>query len=449
MTKHSLVGLSLLLLGGVIGLSACDSNMGGVQEESVVASAKTGKLRHGALLPEIGSGKTGADSVTLVIGNDPVYEQERIFRRYRIFRSYRIFRRYELGDAVDGEVITVGPEELQALLDSLENDPSVAWIEPDFDVSFDDMMAGTWVEKDQKKSWGIGESKADGSYYKAGDKKDEKGVPDVDLYVFDGGVENPDINVVECLEMKADAFQPCVSLRDFDGHGTAVAGIAAAMDNNVGLVGTAPGAPVRVMRTLNAAGFASESRIVKALDFVIERKKANPARPIVVNLSLGAYIGSLEFTALDEAVQAAIDAGITVVVSAGNDGALASLYSPAHVLGAITVGAYNKDKKLSDFSNRGLFVDLLAPGENLEMLFSGAEAGRMLRDSGTSYAAPHVAGAAAVVLAAHPTWTPQQVRDYLVSKARDVSSVWGTTRKALNMDKMGEPSKGGHDDDDD
>ncbi len=183
--------------------------------------------------------------------------------------------------------------------------------------------------------------------------------------------------------------------------------------------------------------------MVAALELVTNRKKANPSNPLVINLSFGAYIGTSTFTALDEAVQAAIDAGVVVVVSAGNDGKDASLYSPAHVPDAITVGRSTQRARSSRGSRTTASLSTSwRPGDRLEVLFAGNQPNKLMQESGTSFAAPHVAGAAAVVLARNPTWTPQQVRDHLVQRAENGSRIdstpSGTTDRMLNMDKLGE-----------
>lgn len=125
--------------------------------------------------------------------------------------------------------------------------------------------------------------------------------------------------------------------------------------------------------------------------------------------------------------------GITVVVSAGNDGVNASLYSPAHTPEAITVGAYGSDRKVSSFSNTGSVVDLYAPGDNVSVVAAGPYARFVYRESGTSIAAPHVAGAAALVLAKYPNYTPAQVRNTLVYRGTWLS---GGVR-ALNVKDLG------------
>ena len=202
-------------------------------------------------------------------------------------------------------------------------------------------------------------------------------------------------------------------------------------------VGTAPGTPVHVIRVMNALGLSRQSDLIAALDLITSRKLENPARPVVVNLSVGAYVGSEAFTALDDAVQATIDAGVTVIVSAGNDGADAANFSPAHVADAITVGASDKGGKLAGYSNTGRFIDILAPGDRIETLLAGSD--RLVREYGTSMAAPHVTGAVVVLLGRAPGMTPEEVRDALVAAAKkeDKTDKSGTTRALLNMKHLG------------
>ena len=222
---------------------------------------------------------------------------------------------------------------------------------------------------------------------------------------MDTGVHTSDVSLHEHLMGPGDA----------DGHGTHVAGTAAAIDNEVGVVGVAPGARVINVNVFGDDGRAHTSELLAALDRIIARKKAHPQQPMVINLSLGANVGTTTHGPLDRAVQSAIRAGITVVVAAGNERVDASEVSPAHVADAITVGAYDQANLFAAFSNYGPMVDLLAPGVEIPSLLPSDGSARTGRMTGTSAAAPHVTGAAARYLAAHPDATPQQVRDALVA----------------------------------
>ncbi len=137
---------------------------------------------------------------------------------------------------------------------------------------------------------------------------------------------------------------------------------------------------------------------------------------MVVNISFGADVGTSTYNALDEAIASSIAQGVVYVIAAGNEGIDAEHVTPAHVAEAITVGAYDQNNQFASFSNYGRLLDLLAPG--LDIASSSNETGAKkppVLMSGTSMAAPHVAGAAALYLSQHPAATPQQVRNALVN----------------------------------
>jgi len=154
----------------------------------------------------------------------------------------------------------------------------------------------------------------------------------------------------------------------------------------------------------------------------------NHAPNAIVNMSLGGA-GS---TALDNAIKASINAGVTYVLAAGNNNVDACNYSPARVLEGITVGASDNTDRRSSFSNVGACLDIFAPGSNITSAWVGSNtATRAI--SGTSMAAPHVAGVAALYLSLHPGATPQQVRAALIGNATTgvMPSLGATTPNVL------------------
>jgi subtilisin family serine protease len=190
---------------------------------------------------------------------------------------------------------------------------------------------------------------------------------------------------------------------DCNGHGTHVAGTIGGatygVAEDVKLVG---------VRVLNCKGAGSYSVIMAGVDWVT----AHATLPAVANLSLGGATSK----ALDDAVNRSIAKGVTYVVAAGNDNKDACKQSPADTPAAITVGAVDGTDKRASFSNYGSCLDLFAPGARI-LSASNASDTATQSMSGTSMASPHVAGAAALVLGAHPDWTPAQVGAELVARA--------------------------------
>lgn len=225
-----------------------------------------------------------------------------------------------------------------------------------------------------------------------------------DVFVLDTGVArgHRDLNVVEARSFVAEEPSPW----DLHGHGTAVAGVIGALDNRTDVVGVAPGVRIHSLKVLNATGDGYLSDIVAAVEHMIRWKRAMGSRvrnAVVANLSLGGYVGSSEYTALDVALREAARAGITVVVAAGNEGADATLYTPAHAREVLAVGSCDENHMLSPWSNWGAPVRVQAPGSDILTTYLD---NRLARISGTSFAAPHAAGAAALYLARRRTRTP-------------------------------------------
>ncbi|MDO5534839.1 MAG: S8 family serine peptidase [Propionibacteriaceae bacterium] len=183
---------------------------------------------------------------------------------------------------------------------------------------------------------------------------------------------------------------------DCHGHGTHVAGTVASE-----LFGVAKGATVVPIKVLGCDNTGSYEGILAGMNWAIENHEGGPA---VANMSLGGP----QSDTIDEAAERMVADGITLVVAAGNESAPAATRSPANAANAITVAASDETDTHADFSNYGAGVDIYAPGVDVgSLFFENPE--QFVIMSGTSMAAPHVAGLAALKLEQDPSLTPAQV----------------------------------------
>lgn len=267
---------------------------------------------------------------------------------------------------------------------------------------------------------------------------------DVDVAIIDTGVQSshPDLFVYR----KFDCTGNNLSSEDLIGHGTHVAGTIGALDNGIGVVGVAPGARLWVVNVFGPDEFATDSSYLCGLSWVYDFR----TQIDVVNMSLGAEGSDGPCSGSDEhqAICNIVAAGVTIVVAAGNEASDANFSTPATYAEVITVSAiadhdgkigglggtlYGEvDDTMADFSNYGSDVDFAAPGYNILSTYPTdlvpdypfTSAGYAYLD-GTSMASPHVAGAAALYLAANSTSTyrptPSQVKTALRNNSDSVS----------------------------
>ncbi|MFI8292860.1 S8 family peptidase [Streptomyces sp. ms191] len=236
----------------------------------------------------------------------------------------------------------------------------------------------------------------------------------VTAYVIDTGVRVSHQDFGGRASDGFDAVENDETAQDGNGHGTHVAGTIAGTAH-----GVAKKAKIVAVRVLDDNGSGTTEQVVAGIDWVTK----NHQGPSVANMSLG---GGAD-PALDDAVKKAIASGVTFAVAAGNESSDAGQGSPSRVQEAITVASSTKDDQQSDFSNFGSVVDLYAPGSDITSDWNDSDTGTKTI-SGTSMATPHVVGAAAVYLAAHPDATPDQVAQALVAGA--------------TADKISNPSQG-------
>ncbi|MCS6119745.1 S8 family peptidase [Shewanella baltica] len=315
------------------------------------------------------------------------------------------------GNVLNGVLINASAQQVKALL----KDPNVKYVEQDQVMSVTPMME---ANADQPSpTWGI-------------DRIDQRNLPldnnyhtdydgsGVTAFVIDTGVLNTHNEFGGRASSGYDFIDNDYDATDCNGHGTHVAGTIGGstygVAKNVNVVG---------VRVLNCSGSGSNSGVIAGINWV----KNNASGPAVANMSLGG--GASQAT--DDAVNAAVAAGITFVVAAGNDNSNACNYSPARAADAITVGSTTSNDSRSSFSNYGTCLDIYAPGSSItSSWYTSNSATNTI--SGTSMASPHVAGVAALYLDENPNLSPAQVTNLLKTRA---------TADKVTDAKTGSPNK--------
>ena len=323
----------------------------------------------------------------------------------------QVTRQYS--NAVNGFVVRMGASEINRL----RQDPRVQHIEQD------KMMNVSTTQNNA--TWGL-------------DRIDQQNLPlngtytytnngaGVNAYILDTGITIAHNDFGGRAVNGWDFIDNDSVANDCHSHGTHVAGTVGSAT-----YGVAKGATLTGVRVLDCQGSGANSIVIAGVDWVT----ANATLPAVANMSLGG--GSS--TALDNAVNAAINAGITFVVAAGNDNADACNGSPNRVPAAITVASSTSTDARSSFSNWGSCIDIFGPGSSITST-KNSTSGTNVK-SGTSMASPHVAGVAAIYLQSNPSATPAQVDTALTNQATPgkISDPRGSANLLLNMNFGGTP----------
>ncbi|HEY7694857.1 MAG TPA: S8 family serine peptidase, partial [Nitrososphaeraceae archaeon] len=310
--------------------------------------------------------------------------------------------RHIYDNALGGFAIRVPNEKA---LEAIMKIPEVDYVEPDIKVKAFAQSLPTGVDRVD----------ADLSSTKSGDGS---GTVNVDIAILDTGIDlnHPDLNVYSQVTFVSGTS----SGNDDNGHGTAVAGIAAAKDNSDGVVGISPGARLWSVKVLDSGGNGFTSDIIEGIDYVTAHANEIDA----ANMSFG---GEGSSTALRTAIINSVSAGVTYAAAAGNDHKDASTVIPASYPEVIAVSAIvdtdgkcgglsssttaGNDDALADFSNFGSVVDIAAPGVLIKSTARGSSYTNTF--SGTSASTPHVTGAAALYSYENPIAAPSDIRNAL------------------------------------
>jgi len=240
----------------------------------------------------------------------------------------------------------------------------------------------------------------------------------VKVAVVDTGIYLTHPDLAANIKGSYNAINPKKSGNDDNGHGTHVAGIIAALDNNIGVVGVAPKASLYAVKVLSASGSGTLASLVKGIQWSIDNDMD------VINMSLGFGTATEEqLTPLHDVIVSAVAANITVVAAAGNDSAHFTEL-PGRYPEVFSVAAVNNTGSLAPFNSTGK-IDFSAPGVYVYSTYKKSYATL----SGTSMASPHVAGAAALVISRTSSdldqdgvVEPLEVKSILASLASDLAT---------------------------
>lgn len=298
-------------------------------------------------------------------------------------------------------ILTVPKGEVETSIFTLRHSKEVLLAEPNYYVYADDTIPsdpGFWDQ------YGLTNIRAPQGWDLS------TGANWVTIAVIDTGVDlsHPDLayKTIAGYDFVSNDAIP----QDDNGHGTHVAGIAAAMSNNgEGIAGVSWGANIMPLKVLNSAGSGTYANVAAAIIYATD----NDAQ--VINMSLG---GSNPSTVLEDAVNYAYGRGMVQVAAAGNSGSASVLY-PARYAPVIAVAATDSFNTRASFSNYGPEVDLAAPGASIYSLYPGGGYGYR---SGTSMAAPFVSGLAAILIGLPGNYDAGFVENQMESTALDLGA---------------------------
>jgi len=307
-------------------------------------------------------------------------------------------------------------------VETLNREPAVDYAEPDYLAHF----ASVPDDPRYSEQWGLSKIAVEGAWDQT------SGSPNVVIAVIDSGIDlthedlspnlwiNPGEVPGNSLDDDNNGFIDDIqgwnfvdinnNVQDFIGHGSLVAGVAAARSNNtLGIAGICGNCRVMPVKVSQVSGIANYSDIAAGVAYATQ-KGAD-----VINISLGGYSNS---NTLRNAIQAAVDQNISVVAGAGNDNS-SNLFYPAAYDSVIGVSGTDQDDHKTASSNFGSWVDVSAPGVDI----LSTTLGDYNLASGTSFSAPFVSGNIGLLLSLHSDWTPAMIRSQLMHTADEIDGL--------------------------
>lgn len=309
-------------------------------------------------------------------------------------------------------LIVTAPDR-EAALAALKKDPAVSWAEPNGVVKCVRPVgesprfplgprAGGDPLLDQQ--WGMAKIEAPTAW------SSHPGSPKIRVAVVDTGIYYKHPEFGDRVDPGFDFINRDYDARDDMMHGTHCAGIiGAGFNDGHGIVGVAPGVSLLAVKVMDQEGLGTFANIADGIVYAVQN------RAQIINLSLGAQNTAY---VMRQAIDYAVKAGVLVVAAMGNENTDSPSY-PAAYPGVLAVGATKADDTRARFSNQGSHISVSAPGHRV---LSTVLYGKYETISGTSMAAPHVAGLAALIKSAKPDWTAAQIKTHIEQTADDLGS---------------------------
>ena len=376
------------IFAAVLGFSSCQKEQdsttpggGSVQssgQELNLVTYDNGELIPGQYIVVLNDDVVPADKSLLTFGEGQSFVKSvatEMFSKNSITQKDLI---QTYAHSVNGFAVQLSEDEVSKLL----LDKRVKYIEQDQFISLGNPGkgngggGGSTTPPPQTTPWGIAAVGGAGNGASSGKK----------AWIIDSGIDldHPDLTVDVANSTSFLSGKGGSSADDENGHGTHVAGIIGALDNSIGVIGVAAGVPVVAVRVLDRRGSGTISGVIAGVNYVA----SVAAEGDVANMSLGGGVSAT----LDNAVAAAASNGIQFVIAAGNSSTDANTSSPARVNGSniYTISAMDVNSLWAYFSNYGNPpIDYCAPGVSIYSCYKGQSYATL---SGTSMAAPHVAG---------------------------------------------------------